>query len=315
MACKRGRSGSSELPSRQCQLCARAGCSVTCTGCEAVSYCADRHRTLDSQAHSSDCDRMKSFKGREAEMRWFPFRWAEMSTNDIDDGNLDRCMLLTMLGVHEHPLWRGVCSCRHADEATESISLGAWRAVMPMPNVARPVPQHVLTWPDYCSARGLDLSAATPLVLDCALTLHYVLQRLADAEAVPRLVNGGDKCVLRVHLLGAERELDALCSFSELSWLYWQAAELHLHLIGPEVPASRDGEVVHFEPPCTAPSDEPTAGCTVRIVLHSGLYHAESVQRRLAELGAAHAHVRASAACRRACVLLACDCQRIAVGS
>jgi hypothetical protein len=151
------------------------------------------------------------------------------------------------------------------------------------------LPQQLRSWADYCAARGLDLSAATPLVLDCALTLHYVLQRLADAEAVPCLeTTGGTSCVLRVHLLGAERELGSLCAFAELSWLYWRTAELQLHLIGPEVPAARDGETLHFEPLCAVASEEPMAGCNVRIILHSGLYHTESVQRQLAPFGAAH---------------------------
>eukprot|EP00899_Mesostigma_viride_P007386 jgi/Mesvir1/16649/Mv10188-RA.1 len=92
-------------------------------------------------------------------------------------------------------------------------------------------------WLDYYAWRGLASTCPAALMLHMPLTLFYFLQ--LSRSSIPGLASPG--CHVDVLVLGPDEEYRNLAPFKELAALL-PATHLHLHMIGPAVPAARDGE-------------------------------------------------------------------------
>jgi hypothetical protein len=101
----------------------------------------------------------------------------------------------------------------------------------------------VRNWTSWCVYRGVDFTSPAPLVLYNALTVFHAIRLAAPHCFSPP---SKQNTVVTVHIVGVEREVFELGTFSEVAALLPPAVGLQLVLIGPGVSKSRDGEVMNF---------------------------------------------------------------------
>eukprot|EP00898_Chlorokybus_atmophyticus_P006717 jgi/Chlat1/7046/Chrsp56S06717 len=112
---------------------------------------------------------------------------------------------------------------------------------------------HVTT---HCTPTTPSVPTVVFLLAGQPLTVYHALDvHLARARR---------DCV--VHYLGPERELDQWAVFSDLHYML-PALKLHIHMIGPSVPAQKNGVTVLS----VGNSDDNISGCLL-ITVHHGLY-------------------------------------------
>ncbi|CAN1151322.1 Zinc finger MYND domain-containing protein 15 [Linum perenne] len=108
---------------------------------------------------------------------------------------------------------------------------------------------------------------------DKPLTVYYATQiAIAGRSAL------GTSKRLCIHYLGPEKELSQLAAFGELRALFPDVL-LHVELIGPAIPESRDGEKIDMD--CYANCQDTHCTCrssmrnssALSLRLRSGLYH------------------------------------------
>ncbi|RLM87412.1 zinc finger MYND domain-containing protein 15 [Panicum miliaceum] len=178
-----------------------------------------------------------------------------------------------------------VAYCSRAHQALNSLYstlpiAAEWNlqsSLCPCTEPENPVPAVLASWEDYYQWRSLPLHSPVAVLLHWPLTLYHCLQlyRLQTSK-----YDGQD--TLRIHYLGPEKELLQLATFGELRALF-PGVQIHIELVGPEVPKSRDGEVVNI-PRYARCSDESCcckssigsedSSCTaVRLKLWKGFYH------------------------------------------
>lgn len=87
---------------------------------------------------------------------------------------------------------------------------------------------HFKTWGDYCSFRGISVDSLAPLLLTFPLTLyHAIVNYGAAACTVARMMQRP----LRIHVVGAEKELNFLDLFKEVVFLLPQDVSLDLSFV------------------------------------------------------------------------------------
>ena len=172
-----------------------------------------------------------------------PFAWAREATRQLEEGELDSCALLRSLALHRRGLWARECACNRAgpfgvappelprdeDEHARAWSLPPAHA--PPFAVGSPPSGPPADWAAYYALRGLPATSPAAGCLDTALSLLSALR--AAGLSLP--ASGA----LRLHLLGARKELEQLALFREAAACL--SCPLQLVLAGPDVPARASG--------------------------------------------------------------------------
>ncbi|KAL4185240.1 hypothetical protein AMTRI_Chr10g4900 [Amborella trichopoda] len=228
--------------------CAARGTGTPCVGpatrrcglCGAVSYCSPSHQIAHWGHHKEECGRLEQQMRDMDTLNDFPFTFSTEATFQVFAKEVTRCSFLKKRGLHQTGLWKSECSC-----ATSPASLDySWRMDnWDLPSAMCPCtePQHTLSsilssWESYYKWRCLPLHSPVSFLLHLPLSMFYGIQLLGMGRAVSRM---DDK--LRIHYLGPEKELSQISVFGELRALF-PNIQIHIDLIGPSIPRSRDGE-------------------------------------------------------------------------
>jgi len=167
------------------------------------------------------------------------------------------CGLLRCQGLHGKNWWARQCMCEVGGDScqlpdlsklsTAEAGLAPLEADMvPHAHLAEkfgPANGFVRDWVSWALFRGVSLSSPAPLVLHSALTVYHAIQ-LALPEVL--VAATGEPRTLVVHVVGVEREVFELGTFSEVAALLPPHVGLEIDLVGPGVPASRDNEIMDF---------------------------------------------------------------------
>ncbi|WVZ65931.1 hypothetical protein U9M48_015217 [Paspalum notatum var. saurae] len=182
-------------------------------------------------------------------------------------------------------------------------------SLCPCTEPENPVRSVLESWEDYYQWRSLPMHSPVAVILHWPLTLYHCLQ--LSRLQTPRCDGEDTLCIHYLgalfHLLccvlmrmcttdfchldaplatlmskGPEKELLQLAAFGELRALF-PGIQIHIELVGPEVPKSRDGEIVNISRYarcsdesccCKSSIDSEDLSCTaVTLKLWNGLYH------------------------------------------
>ena len=219
------------MPLIECQVCsASADARFRCDGCLAFAYCTSEHKMLHWLAgHKEDCRRIADQMARRRELESVQGLW--MQTN--------LCDRLIAAGCHGKGPWRRECEC-----APRSQSFGnseddhcwqRYRAVSCGDNV------DVHCWKDMCDCLGVSTSSPLSLVLDYVATMFWAL-KICGIQP-----DDHEKQAITIHVLGPEKELDQLCTFSVLGVLNHKV-RVDIYFVGPAISQNSSavlGEAVH----------------------------------------------------------------------
>eukprot|EP00249_Psilotum_nudum_P022283 c28454_g1_i1 orf=312-2213(+) len=232
---------------RQCAMCERdvpANCAPRCSRCKAVIYCGHACQKQHwKEIHKGSCELYKAMIEREEELELKGFLFPCLMEN--------ACKWLESLGLHGKGMWRRMCECfKQCPYGLLPIPeggglAGAWgveRGKYPadgplldyIGSGENPAVVLLSGWAEYYDVRGLPLSSPVATFLSFPLSLYHVVTALS--VTTKNLLAKGREVV--VHYLGPEGELDWLPAFSELGNLLSGSSNLHIMMIGPEVPSS-----------------------------------------------------------------------------
>lgn len=258
--------------------------TIKCGQCAAVAYCSVSHQAAHWCVHKEECERLGEQMRRTDVLHDFPFTFSMEATVEICEKKTTRCSFLIKRGLHQVGMWKYECQCGGSDSFYYPRIDNEWnlaKGACPCREPVNPISMQLSSWMDYYEWRSLPLHSPTALLLHWPLTLYLAVQ-----FARSRLIyTGGDK--LCIHYLGPERELLQLAAFAELQALF-PGFHVHIDLIGPAIPKSRDGEKIDLgsyshclDKSCTCKlgsnkaghvvSNGKTSGVTLK--LHKGFYH------------------------------------------
>ncbi|KAJ4830938.1 hypothetical protein Tsubulata_019827 [Turnera subulata] len=247
-----------------------------CTRCGAVAYCSVSHQFSHRKEHKEECERFEQQMKRVDAVNHFPFAFSRELLRKQES----RCSFLTKAGVHRLGMWAHECPCGPSSPSLRSINDG-WdlpQDLCPCRGPVSSISKGLTGWVDYYEWRCIPLSSPVALLLHWPLTLYRAIQ-IACTESL-----NSETCnKLRIHYLGPEKELLQLAAFAELQALF-PDKQVHLELIGPAIPESRDGEIINLQTYahcqdidcfCGFSSESAVSGksASVTIQLHRGLYH------------------------------------------
>ncbi|PAN13933.1 hypothetical protein GQ55_2G361900 [Panicum hallii var. hallii] len=260
--------------------CAGGVADRRCGSCGAVAYCSRAHQIIHWRVHKEECERFAEQMRRVNLLSQFPFTFLEPPALNHEFPSA-RCFFLQMFKLHQKGLWKSECICGSDVASAKDLSIAAeWNlqsSLCPCTEPENPVPAVLASWEDYYQWRSLPLHSPVAVLLHWPLTLYHCLQlyRLQTSK-----YDGQD--TLCIHYLGPEKELLQLATFGELRALF-PGVQIHIELVGPEVPKSRDGEVVNIsryarcsDESCCCKSSigSEDSSCTaVRLKLWKGFYH------------------------------------------
>ncbi|CAM6119122.1 unnamed protein product [Calypogeia fissa] len=121
----------------------------------------------------------------------------------------------------------------------------------PCKDPSRGSERQLSNWTDYFTWRQLSFDSAVALLLHWPLTLYHAISLIS--QCMPTMTKLGSR--IHVHYLGPEKELQMLPVFAELMALL-PGIHVHIDMVGPAVPASRDGEFLELTeyPKCLDPN-------------------------------------------------------------
>ncbi|CAD6223785.1 unnamed protein product [Miscanthus lutarioriparius] len=250
-----------------------------CGGCGAVAYCSRAHQVIHWRVHKEECKRFAEQMRRIDVLSQFPFTFLEPPALNHELSSA-RCLFLQSIKLHQKGLWKSECICGRDVAPVKDLSIEAeWNlqsSLCPCTEPRNPVPSVLASWEDYYEWRSLPLHSPVAVLLHWPLSLYHCIQL---SRQTPR-DDGQD--TLCIHYLGPEKELLQLAAFGELRALF-PGVQIHIELVGPEVPQSRDGEVVNIsryaccsDESCCCKSSigSKDLSCTaVTLKLWKGFYH------------------------------------------
>ncbi|KAJ1290904.1 hypothetical protein BS78_02G278600 [Paspalum vaginatum] len=260
--------------------CAGGVADRRCGGCGAVSYCSRAHQIIHWRVHKEECERFAEQMRSIDLLSQFPFTFLEPPA--LNHGfSSARCFLLQSIKLHQRGLWKSECICHPDVASAEDLNIAAeWNlqsSLCPCTEPENPVGSVLESWEDYYQWRSLPMHSPVAVMLHWPLTLYHCLQ--LSRLQTPRCDVEDTLCI---HYLGPEKELLQLPAFGELRALF-PGIPIHIELVGPEVPKSRDGEIVNIsryarcsDESCCCKSSigSEDLSCTaVTLRLWNGLYH------------------------------------------
>ncbi|KAK1863661.1 hypothetical protein I4F81_006215 [Pyropia yezoensis] len=273
--------GRPDLSVKVCAEC-KAPAKTVCPDCQMLTYCGRSCAASDMGHQAVECPLTRRVRRREEcePSAWVDaLPWAAALLDDAHGaGACGQALAATLAsaGVRPDGYWRRAVGAHprrpYGTLPAPRSAADAWGGMAaaarpPSTPLDVPPPSPLASWADYLDARGMPRSSLAPLLLHPARTVYAALAEALAAGATEATATAGsagggglsEPAAAVVHLLGAEAELDALPLFAEVSHLL-PMTDLSLVVIGPAVPASRDGKVVRLTPKET-----------VRLV--RGLYH------------------------------------------
>lgn len=232
---------------RQCAFCGKEvhrENSLCCGRCRAVVYCSSICQKQHwKDTHKSICGLYKAMMEREEELAMNIF----MFPCSVDQP----CKWLESLGVHQKGMWRRKCSCySHCPFGLLPTKGGLWDSWgglddeyprdSPIHNHLRDGSSNPILlsgWSEYYTLRSLPLSSPVADILSHPFTVYHILTALSISSK--NLLLRGKEVVL--HYLGPEGELDWMPAFAEISHLLNGLGNIHIVMVGPEVPTNLSG--------------------------------------------------------------------------
>ncbi|TVU39210.1 hypothetical protein EJB05_12618, partial [Eragrostis curvula] len=274
--------------------CAGDGAHRRCGICGAVAYCSRAHQILHWRVHREECERLAKQMSRVDMLSQFPFTFS-MEPPAQNHAFPTRCFFLQSMKLHQKGLWKPECTCGPEVASLEDLSNAAeWNlksSLCPCTEPENHVPASLSSWEGYYHWRFLPLDSPVAVLLhwvkSVPLTLYHCLQ-LSHFQS-----SRSDLDTLCIHYLvtdfatfittvfeGPEKELLQLAVFGELRALF-PGVHVHIDLVGPTVPKSRDGEVVSIpryahcsdESCCCKSGSEDLTSSPVTLKLWKGFYH------------------------------------------
>eukprot|EP00850_Spirogloea_muscicola_P018552 SM000171S03241 [mRNA] locus=s171:271358:274709:+ [translate_table: standard] len=226
-----GGGGGEKAQSRECQLCGGPA-SAPCGGCGAVVYCTAAHQAGSASPHSrapldaplgqalhwglehgEACDRMAGQMRRAPELLDLPFTWAPEAAQAPT-----LCDFLGFRDLHGRGLW-----------SLEDWRLSVFKTSRRASTADAPAHQ-LATWQDYYAWSGLPLGSPAALLLHLPLTVYHALNLSSITTSFTR------RELVVVHLIGADKELQALDVFTELLLLLpVDCLQIHFSAEGPQM--------------------------------------------------------------------------------
>ncbi|XP_035816515.1 MYND finger family protein isoform X2 [Zea mays] len=260
--------------------CAGGVADRRCGGCGAVAYCSRVHQIIHWRVHKEECERFAEQMRHINALSQFPFTFLEPPALNHEFPSA-RCLFLQSIKLHQKGLWKSECICGRDVAPLKGLSVEAeWNlqsSLCPCAEPKNPVSSALASWEAYYQWRSLPLHSPVAVLLHWPLTLYHCVQ--LSRTQTPRY-DGQD--TLCIHYLGPEKELLQLAAFGELRALF-PSVQIHIELVGPEVPKSRDGEVVNIsryaccsDKSCCCKSSigSKDLSCTaVTLKLWKGFYH------------------------------------------
>nr|ACG42168.1 MYND finger family protein [Zea mays] len=260
--------------------CAGGVADRRCGGCGAVAYCSRVHQIIHWRVHKEECERFAEQMRHIDALSQFPFTFLEPPALNHEFPSA-RCLFLQSIKLHQKGLWKSECICGRDVAPLKGLSVEAeWNlqsSLCPCAEPKNPVSSALASWEAYYQWRSLPLHSPVAVLLHWPLTLYHCVQ--LSRTQTPRY-DGQD--TLCIHYLGPEKELLQLAAFGELRALF-PSVQIHIELVGPEVPKSRDGEVVNIsryaccsDKSCCCKSSigSKDLSCTaVTLKLWKGFYH------------------------------------------
>ncbi|KAF9614406.1 hypothetical protein IFM89_018551 [Coptis chinensis] len=255
-----------------------------CGQCGAVAYCSTSHQVSHWSEHKEECERLEQQMRRVDVLHDFPFTFSMEATVQICEKRRSRCSFLMDRCLHKVGMWKYECNCSGSSSFSYSRVDDEWSLPSdscPCCEPVIPISIQLRCWKDYYKWRSLPLHSPIALLLHWPLTMYH---SILLAEKRPASEFCGK---FHIHYLGPERELLQLAVFAELQALF-PGLQIHIELIGPAIPKSRDGEKIDLcsychclESGCTCNSASGKASqvssndkiSTVTLKLHRGFYH------------------------------------------
>lgn len=251
-----------------CYHCRRPA-SLLCNGCAGVYFCGPSC-AKDGWSHSCQCSTWKLYTKRREHLYKLPLgSWCqELSSRPFQIGEkpyrefLQRQGLICGDETNPYSWWRtevdgwcgGESSSAQSIDVTKRLSFRQGFAPLssiPMETAVSPqdwerIPNAVVNdvgirkisdWGVYYELRQIDLESPVSLLLTFPLTLYHAIY---EYGAVPATVAKMLQRHLRVHIVGAEKELNFLDLFQETSFLLPKELSLELvFIVRPDMlPAS-----------------------------------------------------------------------------
>lgn len=257
-----------------------------CGRCGAVAYCSVSHQVSHWSDHKEDCGRLEQQMKLVDVLNDFPFTFTPEATIRIVEKQESRCSFLSNRGLHRVGMWMCECPCGDSLVSLEYSRLSdCWNLSSTLCPCSGPVSRMskcLTSWKDYYQWRCIPLHSPVALLLHWPLMVYHATQLAAMRNLSAEITNK-----LCIHYLGPEKELLQLAVFGELHALF-PSVQVHIELIGPAIPESRDGERVDLytyarciETDCMCKSSSGntcwdvcsgrTSAVTLR--LHKGFYH------------------------------------------
>ncbi|KAL5552971.1 hypothetical protein UlMin_040372 [Ulmus minor] len=210
-----------------------------CTTCGAVAYCSASHQISHWSEHKEECKRLKQHMKNIDVLNEFPFTFSLEATTQVCEKQETRCSFLSKRGIHKLGMWLYECHCGAAVSSLDcSRLIDGWDLpdiLCPCIEPVSPISKLLSSWKDYYEWRHIPLHSHVALLLHLPLTLYHAIQVRLGSQISEFGQN------LHIHYLGPEKELLQLSVFAELHALF-PGFNVHIELVGPAVPQSRDGE-------------------------------------------------------------------------
>lgn len=221
--------------------------STICPDCEGAYFCCTPKKSCRKLgwSHSCLCSTWKVYTSHRAKLSEFPFfrEWAEeLTSRAFQTQEKPYAMFLKSLGIEEDCSswwttekygWGGgdSHSAKRVDASVRNSFAEGFRPIVDLPperaiteadiqraNLARNSLGLVKlsSWQGYYSLRGIPNTSPVALLCTFPLTIYYSIMRYGE---VPVTVARMLKRPLRVHVVGAEKEINFLDLFKEVIYL------------------------------------------------------------------------------------------------
>ncbi|XP_024024026.1 zinc finger MYND domain-containing protein 15 isoform X2 [Morus notabilis] len=212
-----------------------------CGSCGAVAYCSASHQISHWSEHKEECKRLEEQMKHIDVLNEFPFTFSVEATVQVCEKQVTRCSFLSKRNIHQLGMWLYECHCGTSLASFDSSRLiDSWDLpdiLCPCKEPESPISKHLSSWKEYYEWRCIPLNSPVALLLHWPLTIYHAVRTGLGS----RIFEIYEK--LHIHYLGPEKELLQLAVFAELHVLF-PGLDVHIELVGPAVPQSRDGECI-----------------------------------------------------------------------
>ncbi|KAJ4961886.1 hypothetical protein NE237_021796 [Protea cynaroides] len=257
-----------------------------CGSCGAVAYCSVAHQLSHWGDHREECARFEQQMRSANVLLDFPFTFFSEAMVQVHEKQETRCFFFVRQGLHQVGMWRNECHCGASVAASDCPRvIYDWNLpsmLCPCREPINPMLMRLSNWKDYYEWRCLPLHSPVALLLHWTFTIYHAVQLAAIRNAT-----NGSSNKLYIHYLGPDKELLQLAVFGELRALF-PGIQVHIDLVGPAVPQSRDGERINLcsyarcteiDCPCKSSTENASLevsnarNSAVTLQLHKGFYH------------------------------------------